>query len=155
MAEFNHILVVSRSTKHCQKAIYYGISLAKKYGAELSIYHSLHDPLGMWEWDLLIPYERTMREEYKKAQQKAKEEIDKIIIAEKAQCMPVKEFIRKGDLSDEILRIVEEEKIDLIVMLAHERRRLEHHLFDLDIEQIILKMPCSILLVKSELSRSS
>ncbi len=148
MADIERILVISTPTKNFQKVIHYGISLAKKYGADLYILHSLHDPFGMWDWDLLIPYERSMQEDYQKLQQKAKEDIDNIITAEKAQGLLVREFISKKDISDEILRIVEEKKIDLVVMLSHERRRLEHHLFDLDVEQVILKMPCSILLVK-------
>jgi nucleotide-binding universal stress UspA family protein len=46
--------------------------------------------------------------------------------------------------------VVSEEKIDLIVMLAHEEGRIEHALFGGENDAIIRRMPCSILLVKKE-----
>jgi nucleotide-binding universal stress UspA family protein len=48
---------------------------------------------------------------------------------------------------DEILKVVKNEKIDLIIMLAHEEGRLEHYLFGRAIEELTRKMPCSIFLV--------
>ena len=39
MEDVKRILVMSRSTKDCKKAVHYGISLAKTYGAQLSILH--------------------------------------------------------------------------------------------------------------------
>jgi nucleotide-binding universal stress UspA family protein len=47
--------------------------------------------------------------------------------------------------------MVEDEKIDLIVMLAYEEGRLEHLFLGRDNDKLIRKMPCSILLVKHEL----
>ena len=46
--------------------------------------------------------------------------------------------------------MVTDENIDLIIMLAHEQGRLEHFLFGRSNEEIIRKMPCSILMVKKE-----
>jgi nucleotide-binding universal stress UspA family protein len=46
------------------------------------------------------------------------------------------------------MKVVGEEKIDLILMSAHEEGRLEHVLFGGENDAIIRKMPCSIMLVK-------
>jgi universal stress protein A len=151
MDTIKRILVISRSTKYCRKAVHYGVSLSRKYGAELYIIHVIHDPFGLEGWNLPIPYLRSLQEEYKKMQQDIKRELEKIITSEKAQGILIKEFIREGDPVDEILRVVEDEKIDLMIMLAHEEGRLEHFLFGRDNEKMIRKMPCSILLVKHEL----
>ena len=37
MDDVKRILVVSRLTAHCGKAVHYGISLAKKYAASLAV----------------------------------------------------------------------------------------------------------------------
>ena len=47
MDEIKNILVLSRLTKHCQKAVNQGITLADKLGAELHILHVFHNPFGV------------------------------------------------------------------------------------------------------------
>lgn len=64
--------------------------------------------------------------------------------------MSVKEIIKEGEPTKEILKVVKEENIDLIIMLAHEEGHLKHFLFGRSNEEIIRKMPCSVLLVKKE-----
>jgi nucleotide-binding universal stress UspA family protein len=50
--------------------------------------------------------------------------------------------------AEEIKKVFNEEKIDLIVMLAHEEGRLEHFLFGRTNDAILRQLPASILLVK-------
>jgi nucleotide-binding universal stress UspA family protein len=62
----------------------------------------------------------------------------------------VKKIIKEGDHVDEILKVIEENKIDLVILRAHEEGRIEHLLVGSSNDAIIRKMPCSILLVKKE-----
>jgi universal stress protein A len=151
MDDVKRILVVSRSTKYCHKAIHYGVSLSKQYGAQLYIIHVVHDPFNPEKWNLPFPYLRLLQKEYRAMQQQIKKDLDKMIASEKAQGMLIKEFLRDGDPADEILKITKDKKIDLIVMLAHEEGRLEHLFFGRDNEKLLRDMPCSILFVKNEL----
>lgn len=153
MDDIKRILVVSRSTRGCRKAVHYGVSLAKKYGSELCILHVIHDPFGYESWDLptLLLYIQPTQAEYKRLQQKAKAEIDEILSLERTKGMPMKELVREGNPAEEILRVIEEEKIDLVVMLGHKQGRLEHLFFCRDVESLIRKMPCSVMLVKEDL----
>ena len=64
--------------------------------------------------------------------------------------MNIKEIIKEGDPTEVILSTVQQEKIDLIIMLAHEEGHLEHFLFGRANEAIIRKLPCSVLLLKKE-----
>ena len=144
MDDVKRILVVSRSTKHCRKAVHYGISLARQYHARLYVVHVIHDPFGVEGWNLPIP---SLEKEYEKLVQKAREEIDHIIKSEQADGMEITESVRDGKPVDEILKVVKDEKIDLIIMLAHEEGRFEHYLFGRAIEELTRKMPCSIFLV--------
>ena len=87
---------------------------------------------------------------YQNIQREAKEELDKAIKQKTKDGFPIKELISDRDPVEEIVKVVGEEKIDLLVMLAHEEGRLEHALFGGEKDAIIRKMPCSILLVKKE-----
>lgn len=145
MEDVKRILVVSRSTKNCRKAVHYGVSLAKKYGSELYVVHVIHDPFSLEGWNLPIP---SLHEEYEKLKSGAKEELDRIISREKAEGLTIHEWLREGKPIDEILKVVESENIDLLVMLAHQEGRLEHFLFGRTNEAIVRKMPCAIMLVK-------
>jgi nucleotide-binding universal stress UspA family protein len=147
MEDINRILVVSRDTKYCREAVHQGISLARKYGAKISIIHVVHNPFGLEGWNLPTV---ALDEEYLKIIKEAKEDLDRIITLEKAKGLSINELIRGGEPTEEILKAVKEENIDLLIMLAHEEGRLEHFLFGRSNEELIRKMPCSILLVKKE-----
>jgi nucleotide-binding universal stress UspA family protein len=143
MDDIKRILVVSRSTKHCRKAVHYGISIAKQYNAKLYVMHVIHDPFSLEGWNLPIP---SLEQEYKKLVKTTREEIDRIIKSEKADGLEVTEWVREGKPIDEIIAAVKEEKIDLVILSAHEEGRLEHFLFGRTVEELTRKMPCSILL---------
>ncbi len=148
MEDVNRILVVSRMTTYCRKAIHYGISLSKRYGASLYIIHVVHNPFGLEGWNL--PPLPAFVTDYSILLKKSKDDIDAAINAERAEGMGIKELIREGEPTEVILSVVKEENIDLIIMLSHEEGRMEHFLFGRSNEEIIRKMPCSIFLVKKE-----
>jgi len=145
MNDVKRILVVSRSTKHCKKALHYGISLGKQYKSKLYVLHVMHDPFSVDGWNLPIP---SLKQEYENLVKKTSGEIDRIIKSEQADGgLEITEWIRDGKPIDEILTVVKEEKIDLVIMSAHAEGRFEHFLFGRTVEQLTRKMPCSILLV--------
>ena len=149
MEDIKRILVVSRSTKHCRKAVHYGIALAKTYGADLYVVHIFHDPFSLKGWNLPIAL-GTLQEEYKKMHANARSALDEIIRSEQRKGTPIKveEIITEGKPAHEIFNFVKKEKIDLVIMLAHEEGHLEHFLFGNANEKILRKMPCLVLLVK-------
>ena len=150
MEDIKRILVVSRMTKDCREAVHQGISLARNYNAELSILHVVHNPFGLEGWNLPMV---SLEKEYEKIFEEAKADLDRIIREEKAKGFPIKELIKKGDPTEEVLKTVKEEKIDLLILLAHEEWRLEHFLFGRSNEELVRRMPCSVLLVKKELKQ--
>jgi universal stress protein A len=147
MEDIKKILVVSRMTRYCEKAVQYGVSLAKKYGAALSVVHVMHDPFGIEGWNLPLP---NLEQDYQNLLKKSRQQLDDIIAGENKSGMHIDVLIREGEPTTEILSIVSEKKMDLLIMLAHEEGRLEHFLFGRSNEALIRKMPCSILLVKKE-----
>ena len=90
-------------------------------------------------------------EERKRELEREKKELDRIINIEKKKGMTIKEFIKEGDPVEEILKTIEDEKIDLVILRAQEEGRIERFLVGGSNDAIIRKMPCSIFLVKAEL----
>jgi nucleotide-binding universal stress UspA family protein len=150
MEDVRRILVVSRSTKNCRFAVESGVSLARRYQAELYV---LYLSPGPFDLDSLHMPERFLPEEYGKyesGQQAAEMIVDQIIRQEEEKGLPIKKLIRHGEPVAEVEKLVAHEKIDLIVMPAQKEGFFEQLLFEGDTRGIIRSMPCSILLVKKE-----
>jgi nucleotide-binding universal stress UspA family protein len=151
MSDLNRILVVSLSTQHCLKAVQWGISLARNYGAKLFIIHIIHNPFGLEGWNLPIPSMATLEEEFAAMMQQAKEALDQYIEAEDTTGLDIKEAVIDGDPKDEISKFIEKEQIDLLVMVAHEQDHIEHLISGREIRDLVRKMRCSLFLVRREL----
>jgi len=145
MEAFNNILVVSRSTQHCIKVLRKGISLARKYNARLHILHIIHDPFNLDGWNLPAP---AFNDEYQKMADKARRDLDRMVRDEKAEGLNIDEWVKNGNPADEIKNVVESQKIDLILMLAHKEGRFEHFLFGRTNDEIIRSLPATLMLVK-------
>jgi universal stress protein A len=147
MTMFNNILVVSRMVKYDAKVIQTGASMARMYGAKLTIIHVIHDPFGVAGWNLPLP---NLDKDYQKLLKKTRESLDKLAEKERAAGTSIEVLMKEGDPTREILQTVKEKKIDLLIMLAHEEGHVEHFLFGRSNHDLLLKMPCSILLIKKE-----
>jgi universal stress protein A len=152
MKDVNRILVLSRSTKHCQKVVHYGVSVARRYGAKLIVVHVMHNPFRLDGWNFGIP---SLPKEYERLQQTFRKDIDHILEDEKTQGLSIKAVMKEGGTSEEIIKMIKEENIDLLIMLAHEEGHIEHFLFGHDNEELIRKMPCSIMLVKKDVDKAA
>ena len=150
MKNYARILVVSRMNSYSRETVRFGVSIARKYDAKLLVLHLVANPVetmgsyqpGQFAENDLANYLNVQREE--------KKLLDDIIKKELQGGFPLKELVRDGDPVAAVVKVVAEEKIDLIVMLAHEEGRLEHSLFGGENDAIIRRMPCSILLLKKE-----
>jgi len=145
--EIKRILVVSRMTPYCQEAVRMGASLARQYGTELFLIHVIHNPFGIEGWNLPLP---SLEKDYQKLLRDWREDMEKMVAAEKARGLEVVEILREGDPVDEVVAAVEEHAIDLMIMLAQTENRLEQFLFGRDNDELVRRLPCSIMLVKKE-----
>jgi universal stress protein A len=148
MHEVKRILVVSRSTKYSKNAVHKGIALARQFGAQLFILHVFDEAFRLDHWQLPIPSLNALEDEYRARQGKAKEEIDRLVETEQAEGLPIQILVRDGDPEKEILHVVEEKKIDLLIIIAYPEGRLEHFFFGRTNEDLLRKLPCSVLFVK-------
>ena len=151
MNEYKRILVVSRMIQSSRKAIQIGVSLAQKYEAELYVIHSIYNPFGLRGWSVGT---MSLANEYENIVQETKRKLSELVESEKSKGMSIRELVREGEPTGEILKTIENEKIDLLVLLAHKEGRLEDLLFDHSNDELVRKMPCSILLVKKEAGKT-
>lgn len=149
MEDIKRILVACRMPEPCQKAVHYGVSLSHTYGAELVVLHVIYDPFIRGDMNLPIQL-GIVEEEYSKIIQKAKERLNAAITSERKKGISVQELVREGKPTEEILKVIMEENVDLLVILTHEESRLEHLLFGRSNDELLRKMPCSILMLKTE-----
>ena len=147
MNEYKQILVVCRMIQSSRKAIQIGVSLAQKYEAELYVIHSIYNPFGLRGWSVGT---MSLANEYENIVQETKRKLSELVESEKSKGMSIRELVREGEPTGEILKTIENEKIDLLVLLAHKEGRLEDLFFDRSNDELIRKMPCSIMLVKKE-----
>jgi universal stress protein A len=151
MDDFNRMLVVSMHTKHCLKAVQWGISLAKNYNAKLFIVHIIHNPFGLEGWNLPLASINTLKEEFAEMTRKAKNELDEYIRSEDTTGLSIEETVIEGHPKDIIYQFIEKKQIDLLIMVAHEQEHIEHYFSGREIRDLVRKMPCSIFLVRREL----
>lgn len=147
MNEYKRILVVSRMIQSSRKAIRYGVSLAQKYKAKLYVIHSIYNPFSLRGWSVGT---LSLEKEYQKILADTRQQLSELVESEKKKGMSIKELVREGEPTGEILRTIEEEQIDLLVMLAYGEGWLEDLLFNRSNDELVRKMPCSIMLVKKE-----
>jgi len=125
---------VCRSTKACRKAVHHGLKISKAIGSDMFLAHIDIDILNQEDLE----------------KQKIKAQLNKLIASEQDPDNPVivKETIVSGKLHAEVIRLVNENNIDLLIMMAHPEGHIEIALFDHDNAKIIRDLPCSIFLVK-------
>jgi len=149
MERLQKILVVSRSSLECRKALRYGITLAQQFRAELYVLQIFYNVFGLKGWNLPI-HGQMVREGFEQMQKETKEEINRMIEKAKKNNLKIEVFLREGKFIDEVSKVIEEEKIDLMVLASHSSWRLEHFLFGRDNEDALRKLPCSVLFVKDD-----
>lgn len=147
MHEYQRILVVSRMIQSSRIVIQTGVSLAKKYHAKLFVIHSVHNPFGLKGWSF---GHLSLENEYERILLAAKENLSVLVKEEKTKGVSITELVREGEPTEEILKTIAAEKIDLLVLLAHQEGRLEDLFFNRSNDELTRKMPCSIMLVKQE-----
>jgi len=145
MKNIKRMLAVCWMSQHCEQPIRFAVSMASRYQAELTVVHVI-DTLWQKGWNLptvLIP------EEHRKDVERIQAKLDFIIRNEATGNLKVRSAIREGDPAEEILKMIKEEKIDLVVLRAHGEGRLEQFMVGSSNDAIVRKMPCSILLLKN------
>jgi len=147
MNEVKRILVVVTATNDCEDLVRDAFGLAERMRANLFVLDVVHDPFAYMGWNLPMP---SFDKEYRRLLDGVRDRLRAMIKEAKGKGFPIESLVREGLPFEQIVKVIEEEKIELLVLPAHEEHRLEHYFTGRLMDKLIRKMPCSILLVKQE-----
>ena len=143
MVKVDKILFSCDLTENSTKILPYVLSVAEKYNSQVYILYV--DELQKWGGHF-IPHTslNTLREEAMKSAEKA---MDKICEEQLQSCPNFERKIVSGDAATEILKTIESEDIDMVVMGTHGRKGLEHTIFGSVAENVVKRSPVPVLVV--------
>jgi nucleotide-binding universal stress UspA family protein len=143
MLKMDKILFPCDFTENAQKILPYVMSMAEKYNSQVYILYV--DELQEWGGHF-IPHASLdkLREE---AMNTAEQAMDKICDEKLKSCPSFQRKIVSGDAATEILKTVESEGIDMVVMGTHGRKGLDHAIFGSVAENVVKKSTVPVLVV--------
>jgi nucleotide-binding universal stress UspA family protein len=118
--EIKKILWPTDFSENSNAALPYILSLSKKYGAEIHLLYVAEDLAGHKEWygELTPPHAEKVREwEVPRAEKKMGEICEKDL----AGCPLFHKKVLVGDPAREIVKTIEKEKPDVVIMAIHGR----------------------------------
>src|SRR5262245_60293465 len=139
MLPLKTILHPTDFSKHSQHAFRLACSVAKDYGAALIVVHVDKPPdVNLYEGGvpILLPagqYDPELEKELRR------------VVPPAGYNLRIQHRLEMGDPADEILRVAEEAKCDLIVMGTHGRSGLGRLLMGSVAERVLRKASCPVL----------
>ena len=138
----NHILVPYDDSRYADRAFVYGLDLAKKYGAKLSVISIMYSPYAPKD----IKHQSVVDKEKIKVMEKCFKKLQSVA---KQFDVPINtDMIMHTEIVNSIVAFASKYKVDLIVMGTRGRvghKRFMHGSVALDTSQ---KAPCPVMLVK-------
>ncbi len=147
MKDIKRILAICGTVSDCGETVHYAATLARDTRAELVVLTVVYNPFGVKGLSLPRP---SLEKDYQQLLRKIKSDMQVIINRETQQGIAIEHMVREGKPVNDILEVIREKEIDLMVLPAHEEARLEHFLFGGKNKELLRKIPCSILFIKSE-----
>lgn len=143
MVQFKHILVPTDFGESSQRALEVGIGLADRFHGSLTLLHTYEVPVYTYDAmtsspvDLLTPIREAAEQQFKAA------------LADIQKRMPsAKGILCYGVPWQEILRTIEDQGVDLVVMGTHGRRGITHALLGSVAEKIVRLSPVPVLTLR-------
>jgi nucleotide-binding universal stress UspA family protein len=142
MLEIKKILFPLDLTENSSKILPYVLSISEKYNSLVYLLHVVQD-LNKWG-KLYVPHP-SMDKLQKEANEAARKAMDTVCENQLQSCPNFQKKVVSGDAADEILKVLESEDIDLLIMGTHGRKGLEHAIFGSVAEKVVKKSPVPVL----------
>jgi nucleotide-binding universal stress UspA family protein len=145
MDKVRRMLVTVQAAPDCIDVVSYAASLAEMLHAKLFILDIVFNPFAYRGWNLPLLLNQT---DYDRLLASVRDRLRAMTEGDLKKRVEVETLMREGEPAAQIISVVEEERIDLLVLPAHEETRIEHFLSGKMTAKIVRTMPCSVLLVK-------
>ena len=157
MINIKKILYPTDFGESAKDALRYAVMLGEEFGAEVVMMHVLslyqESPVSPTdEFDKMENYAQKMDDELNR---KAHKRIDELIEKHSGAALKIRKIIVRGfSPYQEIIRVAEQEKTDLIVMGTYGRSGVTHFLFGSTTEQVVRLSYCPVLSVRHHAPRT-
>lgn len=144
MIEIKKILFPCELTQNLSKILPYVLSVSEKYNSKIYLLHVVED-LNRWG-KLYIPH-RSTDEFQKEAVEGAEKAMDKVCKEQLGNCTNFQRIVVSGDPAAEILKTIDAEGIDLVILGTHGRKGLERTIFGSVADNVVKNSPAPVLSV--------
>jgi nucleotide-binding universal stress UspA family protein len=142
MTTYKNILVPVDFSEPSKKAVTYGLTLADQLRARLVIAHIVPESTA-----LAYAFPTQTNEIEKDQEDKARAEIQRLLPLQYREKYAIQMIVRTGTIETELLRIVNDERADLVVMGTHGRGNPGRWLLGSVTERLLRKLPVPVLTV--------
>ena len=145
MLEIKRILFPIDFTENASKVLPYALSVSEKYDAVIYLLHVVED-LTKWGGGSYIPH-IPLGQYQEEALKGAEKALDTVCEEQLQGCPNFQKRTLSGDPAQEILKAIESEDIDMVIMGTHGRKGLEHIFFGSVAENVVKKSPVPVLTI--------
>jgi nucleotide-binding universal stress UspA family protein len=145
MVRIERILFPCDLTDNSLKVLPYVLSLAEKYDSK--VYLLYVDDLYVWGGNFIPHPSLTVLQ--KESLEAARKAMDRVCEERLQGCPNFQRKVVSGDPVSEIVKEIEAEGINMVVMGTHGRRGLEERIFGSVAENVVKKSPVPVLVINS------
>jgi len=140
--EIKHVMVPSDFSLPSKMAANYGVALARKARARLTILHVI-EPLPS---EALVPAEDAARLEIERSEE-ALQKLSSLLSPEDEEDLDLRIVLKSGNVQKEIVSAAAEQKPQLVVLGTHGRGRLGQLIIGSTTQGVLRKLPIPVLTV--------
>jgi nucleotide-binding universal stress UspA family protein len=144
MVKIDKILFPSELSEYSLKILPYVLSMSEKYNSTIYLLHVIDD-ISKWGGFYLPHISLDLYQ--KEAMEAAEKLIDKVCDQQMKGCPNFERRILSGDPAVEILKTIDSEAIDLVVMGTHGYKGLEHAIFGSVARKVVKSSPVPVLTI--------
>jgi len=148
MTETKKILFPIDLTESSSRILPYVLSVSEKYDSTIYLLHVVAD-LQKWAKEYIshtAPY-ASLDMFKKEALEGAEKAMDRVCEDQLQSCPNFQKRIISGDPATEILKAIETEDIDMVIMGTHGRKGLEHMILGSVAENVVKKSPVPVMTI--------
>jgi nucleotide-binding universal stress UspA family protein len=150
MPEFKKILFPCDLSPATSKVLEYVLSMAQKHDSEVYLLHAVQDLKQMG--DLYLP-RYSIELDQQKLMEAAEKSIEAFCENELQACPHFVKRIVVGDPTAQILKLIQAEDIDLVIMGTHGRKGMEETIFGSVAENVVKKAPVPVLTINPYITK--
>jgi len=143
--QIKRILFPCDLSENASKIIPYVLSLAEKYAATIHLIYVVEDLVKLGGWSFVPHF--NLGNLQKELEVHAVKTLDEFCKSHLRGCDNFKQKVASGDPAMEILKEVDSEGIDMVVMGTHGRKGLEHTIFGSVAENVVKKSPVPVVVI--------